>query len=73
MRLGHAVAGAGQVADLLAADGEVEADGLDARRRLKQLQRDVAVTDFDALVVVNLAADFRAGDDLRRGGLRRAR
>ena len=41
--LGHAVAGAGHVADAPALDREVEGDGLQARRRLEQLQGDVVV------------------------------
>ena len=49
--VGHAVAGAGQVADLAAADRQVEADGLETRGRLEQLQRDVRVIDFHAFVV----------------------
>ena len=41
--LGHAVAGAGDVADALALDRELEGDGLQPRGRLEQLHGDVLV------------------------------
>ena len=56
-RLCRAVARAGQVADLLAADLQIEADGLHARGRLEELRRDVVVADFLAGGVVGLAVD----------------
>ena len=50
--LGHVVAGAGKVTDLMAPDGEVEADGLEPGGRLQQQQRNVRIIDYHALVVV---------------------
>ena len=55
--LRHAVAGARQIAHAAAASRELEGDGLQAGRRLEQLERDVVVLDHDALVAVITVPD----------------
>ena len=50
MGLGGVIASAGQIADGLATDGQVQCDRLEARRRLEQQRRDVVVMNLDATI-----------------------
>ena len=65
--LGHAVTGAGDVADAPALDREVEGDGLQPRGRLEQLHGDVLVPDLDSLAGPGRVAHVGAGRDAGRG------
>ncbi len=60
---GHGVARAGNVADFLSPNRQVEADGLHHRNRLEQLPGNVRVGNLLALITVTHAADFRTGGD----------
>ena len=65
--LRHTIPRAGNVANLPAANRHLQANGLDARRRLKQLRRDVAVLKLDSLAAEIFTLDHCVRRKCRAG------
>ncbi len=69
--LSHAVAGAGKVTDVFAANGQVQAHGLETRRRLQHQQRNMREINHHTPVVIIFPGHFHLGGNIGCRRLRR--